>query len=832
METLETLSELLKKPVEELLKRLEEAGIQGKTAKDSISQVEKTKLIASVIKSVPRGGHMRRKTVMTKIKLSGKAGSGTVMVETIKSRHQIKAQEPVVKPEPPPVSASPEIAATKEAVSPEKAAPEPKPENNQEAVADIATIAGAAEEAGRPADKVKKAATAAFEEKKARSKAPPKERPTAAVKTPKQQSIKEAKKIPARKEPTKNRLRLKVGAEKAKRRRPKIKRAGSRVYSAQVHQFELPTSPVKREVQIPGTIEVVRLAEKLAIKASELTKQMMGMGVMATINQSLDQDTAVLVVEELGHVALPITKMDVEEKFNLTLGKDAGEQVPRPPIVTIMGHVDHGKTSLLDKLRKSNVASSESGGITQHIGAYRLSHEYGGDKKWVTFLDTPGHAAFSSMRARGAKVTDIVILVVAADDGVKPQTVEAITHAREAKVPIIVALNKVDRDNIDTERVKAELAKHEILSESWGGKNLFVETSATTGKGLDALMEAILLQSEVMELEAPATGNARGVVIESTLERGRGAVATVLVKSGCLRPSDIMLCGSVYGKVRTLSDENGQVLKETTPSTPVVVLGLSGPPEAGDEMNVVDSERTAHEVSDFRKKRKRARKLSQTGSVVSEDIFSAMEKRKKKSLILLIKADVKGSAEALHVALSALKNDEIETKIIASGIGGITESDVSLATTSKATVIGFRVRADTQARVLAREMGVSLLYHNIIYEVLDDVKEILVELLDPVYKENILGQALVKDIFPSSEYGVVAGSLVTEGTVHHGSKVRVLRASEVIYEGTLESLRRFRDDVKEVTSGTECGIAIKNYQDVQTGDKIVSFENIRMEKSL
>ena len=831
METLEKLSKLLNKPVEELLKRLEEAGIEGKNAKDSISQAEKNQLIASVIKSAPRGGHVRRKTVMTKIKLSGKAGSGTVMVETIKSRNLPKPPKPIPEPEPlpEPISAEPEVTVEAVAVSPE-ATTDPKPESLMDAVSDTAK---AAEEAATlETSEAKETEASPVDEKKARTKPDPKEKQAAASRTSKPQSAKETRKPAGKKEPTKGRLKLNMELEKAKRRRPRIKRAGSRVYSAQVHQFELPTSPVKREVQIPGTIDVTRLAEKLAMKASELTKQMMGMGVMVTINQSLDQDTAVLVVEELGHVALPITEMDVEEKFNLTLVKNTERLVPRPPVITVMGHVDHGKTSLLDKLRKSNTAGSESGGITQHIGAYQLSYEYRGSKKLVTFLDTPGHAAFSSMRARGAKVTDIVVLVVAADDGVKPQTVEAITHAQEAKVPIIVALNKIDRESCDPEKVKAELAKHEIVSESWGGKNLFVETSATTGKGIDALMEAILLQSEVMELEAPIAGNARGVVVESSLERGRGAVATVLVQSGCLKPSHVMLCGSVSGKVRTLSDEHGKTLKEALPSTPVVVLGLSGPPEAGDEMNVVDSERVANEVSDFRKKKKRARKLSQTGSVLAEDIFKTMERRKKKSLILLVKADVKGSAEALHVAFTALRNDEIETKIIASGIGGITESDVNLAATSKATVIGFRVRADTQARVLAREMGVSLLFHNIIYEALDSVREILLEALDPVYKEKVLGYALVKDIFPSSVYGLVAGCQVTEGTVQQGGKVRVLRASETIYEGALESLRHFRDDVKEVTSGTECGIAIKNYQDIQAGDRIMSFEHIRMEKTL
>ncbi len=831
MVTLEKLSELLKKPVDELLKKLEEAGIEGKGAKDSISQSEKAQLIESVIKSVPRGGHVRRKTVMTKIKLSGKAGSGTVMVETIKSRVLPKPPKPAPEPEPlpEPVSAEPEVAVEAETVSP-GATTDSKPESDKDAVSDVAKAAE--EVAGLESGEAKEATPPLLDEKKAHTKPALKKRQAAAPRTSKPQSAKEAKKTPGKREPARGRLKLNVELERANRRKPRIRRAGSRVYSEQVHQFELPTSPIKREVQIPGTIEVTRLAEKLAMKASELTKQMMGMGVMATINQSLDQDTAVLVVEELGHVAIAITEMDVEEKFNLTLIKSTGKPMPRPPVVTIMGHVDHGKTSLLDNLRKSNIAGSESGGITQHIGAYQLPYEYKGSKKLITFLDTPGHAAFSSMRARGAKVTDIVVLVVAADDGVKPQTVEAITHAQEAGVSIIVALNKIDRESCDPERVKAELAKHEIVSESWGGKNLFVETSATTGKGMDALMEAILLQSEVMELEAPVANNARGVVIEASLERGRGAVATVLVQSGCLKPSHVMLCGSVYGKVRTLSDEHGKTLKEALPSTPVVVLGLSGPPEAGDEMNVVDSERVAYEVSDFRKKKKRARKLSQTGSVMVEDIFKTMESRKKKSLILLVKADVKGSTEALNVAFTALGNDEIETKIIASGIGGITESDINLAATSKATVIGFRVRADTQARALAREMGVSLLYHNIIYEALDSVREILLESLDPVYEEKVLGYALVKDIFPSSTHGLVAGCQVTEGSVHQGGKVRVLRASKTIYEGALESLRRFRDDVKEVASGTECGIAIKNYQDIQSGDRIMSFERVRMEKSL
>ncbi|HYC10194.1 MAG TPA: translation initiation factor IF-2, partial [Steroidobacteraceae bacterium] len=591
------------------------------------------------------------------------------------------------------------------------------------------------------------------------------------------------------------------------------------------HGFEMPTAPVVREVGIGETVTVAELAQKMAVKATEVIKVLMNMGVMATINQPIDQDTAVLVVEEMGHTPKVLKENQIEADLQGEQAEAALE--PRPPVVTVMGHVDHGKTSLLDYIRRTKVAAGEAGGITQHIGAYHVETPRG----VITFLDTPGHAAFTAMRARGARATDVVVLVVAADDGVMPQTIEAIQHARAAGVPIVVAVNKIDKSDADPERVRTELSKHEVISEEWGGENIFVPVSARTGQGIDQLLEAILLQAEVLELRAPRGGLASGVVIESSIEKGRGAVATVLVKRGTLHLGDPIIAGSEFGRVRAMFDENGRAVSEAPPSMPVVVLGLSAAPNAGDELLAVESERKAREVALYRQGKFRDVKLARQ-STRAEDVFSQMGEEKAGVVSVLIKADVQGSAEALREALSKLSTAEVQVKVIASGLGGITVSDVQLAAASRALVIGFNVRADAGAREAVKETGVEVRYYSIIYEAIDDVKQMMSGMLQPEIKEQIVGIAQVREVFRSSKFGVVAGCLVTEGFVRRNNPIRVLRDNVVIFEGALESLRRFKDDVNEVRAGTECGIGVKNYQDVRVNDQIECFARVEVARTL
>ena len=591
------------------------------------------------------------------------------------------------------------------------------------------------------------------------------------------------------------------------------------------HGFEMPTAPVVREVSIGETVTVAELAQKMAIKATEVIKVLMNMGVMATINQPIDQDTAVLVVEELGHTPKVLKENQIEEDLQGVQGE--AQMEPRPPVVTVMGHVDHGKTSLLDYIRRTKVAAGEAGGITQHIGAYHVETPKG----VVTFLDTPGHAAFTAMRARGAKATDVVVLVVAADDGVMPQTIEAIQHARAAGVPIVVAVNKIDKNEADPDRVRTELSKHEVIPEQWGGQTIFVNVSARTGEGIDQLLESILLQAEVLELRAPRTGLASGVVIESSVEKGRGAVATVLVKKGTLRMGDPIIAGSEFGRVRAMFDESGRPVQEAPPSMPVVVLGLSSAPNAGDEILVVESERKAREVALYRQGKFRDVKLARQATR-AEDVFSQMGEDKAGVVSVLIKGDVQGSVEALREALTKLSTEEVQVKVIASGLGGITVSDVQLAAASKGLIIGFNVRADSGARDAVKETGVEVRYYSIIYEAIDDVKQMMSGMLQPEIKEQIVGVAQVREVFRSSKFGVVAGCLVTEGVVRRNNPIRVLRDNVVIFEGALESLRRFKDDVNEVRAGTECGIGVKNYQDVRVGDQIECFARVEVARTL
>ena len=595
------------------------------------------------------------------------------------------------------------------------------------------------------------------------------------------------------------------------------------------HGFEKPTAPVIREIEIPSTIIVSDLAQKLAIRATDIIKSMMKMGMMVTINQSIDQETAILVAEELGHKATPMQVMDDEAILASVLGDNSDVALEtRPPVVTIMGHVDHGKTSLLDYIRKTRVASGEAGGITQHIGAYHVDTSRG----TVTFLDTPGHAAFTKMRARGAQVTDIVVLIVAADDGVMPQTKEAIQHAKEAKVPMVVAINKIDKSQADVDRVLNDLSQVGVLTEEWGGDVPVVRVSAKTGVGIDELLETILLVAEVQELTAPVDVPAKGTVIEASIERGRGAVATVLIREGTLRKGDILLCGTQYGRVRALFDENGRSVKEAGPSIPVAVVGLSSAPEAGDEAFVVSDERKAREIAELRQEKLRDSRFAAQNSAKLDNMFSQMQTGARAQINLLVKADVQGSVEAIRSELLKLSTDEVEVRIISSGIGGLNESDMDLAAASKAIVVAFNVRADAGARRLAQDNDVEIRYYSIIYDVINDVRAAMSGMLSPETREVFLGLAEVRNVFRASGFGQVAGCLVVEGVVRRGNPIRVLRDNVVIFEGELESLRRHRDDVKEVQVGTECGIAVKDYNDVRVGDQIEVFEHVQVARSI
>ena len=592
--------------------------------------------------------------------------------------------------------------------------------------------------------------------------------------------------------------------------------------------FTKPVQAVKADVIIGETITVTELANKMAIKATEIIKTMMKMGEMVTINQVLDQETAQLVAEELGHKVILRNENELEEAVLGDRDVNA-EKVTRAPVVTIMGHVDHGKTSLLDYIRKAKVAAGEAGGITQHIGAYHVEMD---DGKMITFLDTPGHAAFTSMRARGAKATDIVVLVVAADDGVMPQTIEAIQHAKAAGAPLVVAVNKIDKPEANPERVEQELLQYEVISEKFGGEVQFVPVSAKKGTGIDELLDAILLQSEVLELTAVKDGMASGVVIESYLDKGRGPVATILVQSGTLHKGDIVLCGFEYGRVRAMRDENGKEINEAGPSIPVEVLGLSGVPAAGDEATVVRDEKKAREVALYRQGKFREVKLARQQKAKLENMFSNMAEGDVAELNVIVKADVQGSVEAIVQSLNELSTDEVKVKVVGSGVGGITETDATLAAASNAIVIGFNVRADASARRLIEAENIDLRYYSIIYELLNEIKAAMSGMLEPEFKQEIIGLAEVRDVFRHPKFGAIAGCMVTEGVVKRNNPIRVLRDNVVIFEGELESLRRFKDDVAEVRSNMECGIGVKNYNDVKVGDQIEVFEVVEVKRSI
>ena len=837
--TVAQFADVLKVPVEKLITQLDEAGIKVSGSDDTISEDAKLELLTHLRRShgqedtttataaAPRRITLRRKS-QSELKLAGAQGrSRTVNVEVRRKRTYMKRD-----------------VLEKQAQQEQEALDAKRREEEERLDAEkreIERLKAEKEEAAKAAEEDKKKEVEAKEQ--AASEAREAAEKDAAVAAEERARVekseqdarerrakeKDKKKGKAPPETRYGRQELHVAGGKSGRRKRKtpVRRRPVNISTDGQHGFEKPTAPVVREIEIPDSIAVSELAQKMAVKGNEVVKILFNMGAMVTINQVIDQDTAILVVEELGHVAKPVSGTDIDQDL-LADEVATGDEVSRAPVVTIMGHVDHGKTTLLDYIRRTKVAADEAGGITQHIGAYAVDS----DKGKITFLDTPGHAAFTAMRARGAQATDIVILVVAADDGVKPQTVEAIQHAKAAKVPIVVAINKIDRENADRERVKNELSQHEVIPEDWGGENLFAEVSAQTGEGVDALLESILLQAEVMDLKAIADGSAQGIVIESSLEKGRGAVATVLVQSGTLKQGDMLIAGEEFGRVRNMFDEAHKSITEAGPSSPAVVLGLSKTPNAGDDFLVVRSERKAREVAEFRQSKSRESKLAQQQASKLEDVFSQMTEDEGKIVPLLIKSDVHGSAEALRDALNKLSNDEVKVKVITSGVGGITESDATLAAASKAAIIGFNVRADSAARAAIKESNVDVRYYSIIYEAIDDVKAALTGLLAPEIRENIVGLAEVKEVFTSPKLGDIAGCIVTEGYVKRSNPIRVLRDNVVIYEGELESLRRFKDNVNEVKSGTECGIGVKNYNDVKVGDQIECYERVEVARTL
>ncbi len=812
-------------PLERLQEQLLEAGLSERQAGDIITDSEKSELLAFLRKrhgkeedAEPRKITLRRKTVSElKVPVAGpsrsKPRSKTVSIEFRKRRTYAKRGEIEEK-----------LRQEEEAA---RAAAEAAAEQKRREEA--AAKAAAAE---KPAAKAPEPATEP-------QPAPPETAAAGAGQTPESGAETPAKAAPAPvSEPAKPATKdskaagrghkeLHVASKGSGRRRKKPRHAPVIQPSASnQHGFEKPTAPVVKAVDIPESITVSDLAQRMSVKGSEVIKLMMGLGAMATINQTIDQDTAAVVVEEMGHIPKLLKENALEEEIIQSTAE--GEQVGRAPVVTIMGHVDHGKTSLLDYIRRAKVAAGEAGGITQHIGAYRVKTGNGE----ITFLDTPGHEAFTAMRARGAKVTDIVIIVVAADDGVMPQTEEAITHARAADVPVIIAVNKIDKEDADPERVKQELARLEVIPEDWGGDTQFIHLSALTGEGIDALLESIVLQAEILELKAVAGGPASGVVIESRLDKGRGPVASILVQSGQLNRGDVILTGHEFGRVRAMIDDSGNEIGAARPSTPVEVLGLSGTPNAGDEVIVAPDEKKAREIALFRQGKYRETRMAQQRAAKLENVMNQMQEGETISLNLLIKADVQGSAEALAAALGRLTKDEVKVNVISSGVGGITESDINLAMAAGGTVIGFNVRADASARKLVAAEGIDLRYYSIIYDVIDDIKAALSGLLSPEIREQIIGIAEVRKLYRSPKFGNIAGCMVISGYVKRSNPIRVLRDNVVIYEGELESLRRYTDDVNEVKSGMDCGIGVKNYNDVQTGDQIEVFERVSIERRI
>ncbi|MBM67989.1 MAG: translation initiation factor IF-2 [Haliea sp.] len=881
--TVQQLAETVGAPVDRLLTQMKEAGLPHSAASEAVSEEDKQTLLTYLKRShgestaAPKRITLKRKTIST-LRTSGSQGKKTVNVEVRKKRTYVKrdasdadsemqdaakleaaaaaeAERKAAEAKAAADAEAAEKAAREAAAAEEEAAvaaaaasvPEPEPEDEKDLDPEILRQRAAERRMAREAAEAE-ARKAAMEARKAEEERV-KAEAAAKVEREKEAAAKRPKRLhdapaPQTEEQRKKAVRGRLdrsspggrgkqrghnlslsdleAAESGMMRRRggrKKMRGGSHAEHGK-HGFEMPTEKKTHEVELADMTSVGGLAQQMSVKAGEVIKELMKLGVMATINQMIDQDTAILVVEEMGHKPKLISADALEEKLEETLAQHEGTLEPRAPVVTVMGHVDHGKTSLLDYIRKAKVASGEAGGITQHIGAYHVETGHG----MISFLDTPGHAAFTAMRARGAKSTDIVILVVAADDGVMPQTEEAVQHAKAAKVPLIVAINKMDKEGADPDRVKSELAAKDVIPEDWGGDTQFIEVSAHTGDGVDNLLDAILLQAEVLELQAPRDVPAQGIVIESRLDKGRGPVASLLIQSGTLRQGDIVLAGLQYGRVRAMLDENGKNITEAGPSIPVEILGLDGTPDAGDLFAVVESEKRAREVAQFRQEKTRDSKLQRQQAAKLDNMFESMTAGEKKTLNVVVKADVRGSLEAIQTALLDLGNDEVQVNIVSGGVGGLAETDITLAITSGAVVFGFNVRADASARRLVENEGVDLRYYNVIYDLIDDVKQALTGMLAPEMREEILGIAEVRDVFRSPKFGAIAGCMVIEGTVYRSRPIRVLRDNVVIYQGELESLRRFKDDASEVRNGMECGIGVKNYNDVKPGDLIEVYE--------
>jgi translation initiation factor IF-2 len=840
--TVRQLAEVVGIPVDRLLHQLGEAGLQVENADASITEKEKLQLLTHLrrshgkeetIAAEPERITLRRRTVSELKQRVRPQARGTVTpapaarsvsVEVRRRRTYVKRnvateQEQVGREAEEARRALQEQAAVQRELEAQeqarKAAEEEtrRREEARKAAAEEEARRKAEEEARRQAEEAEAAARAAL------AAAPPPVQEAPAVPAP--ERAKPTRRAASERKEARKRLeegrgakgQLHIASGKAGRRKAKRARGPAVMVSPDArHGFSMPVAPIVREVTIPETITVAELAQRMSVKASEVIKTLMSLGTMVTINQMLDQETATVVVEEMGHRAKALREDDLEvELLREEEEAASAEAHSRAPVVTIMGHVDHGKTTLLDYVRRTRVAAGEAGGITQHIGAYHVDTERGS----ITVLDTPGHAAFTAMRARGAQATDVVILVVAADDGVMPQTLEAVQHAKAAEVPMVVAVNKIDRPDAEPDRVRQELVGHGVVPEEWGGDTMFVNVSAKTGEGVDQLLDA------------------HGVVIESSLDRGRGPVATVLVQHGTLEKGDVILTGKEFGRVRAMLDENGKPISEAGPSTPVVVLGLSGTPVAGDEMVALADERKARELALFRQGKYRDVKLASQQKVASVvDAFSRIQEEKASALNIVLKADVHGSMEALRDALSKLSTEDVQVRIVGSGVGGINESDVNLAITSDAKIIGFNVRADTAARSIGEERGVEIRYYSVIYDVIEDTRNSMAGMLEPEVKEKIIGLAEVRDVFRSRKLGAIAGCMVAEGVVKRNNPIRVLRDNVVIFEGQLESLRRYKEDVSEVKAGTECGIGVKNYNDVQAGDQIEVFERVEVARSL
>ena len=887
--TVEQLAKTVGTDPEKLLAQMKDAGLPHSAADQGVSDEDKRTLLAHLKKShgavetAPKKITLKRKSVST-LKAGGAAGKRTINVEVRKKRTYVKrpevdeapvqeeapaaaVDEVVVEAPTPEVVAeeSPVVEAPADAAEPADAPvheapaePEDLSSLDPEVLRQRAAARRKQEEEARQkqlaetvAAREAEAAQKKVEAEAAASAAAAAKEPGSGDKRPKR--LHEAPTRGAgrenddnRRKPSRGKLdKSSIPGMRGKQRghnlslndleaaeagiaRPRAGRRKRTSDEPNKHGFEQPTEKIVYDVALPENISVGDLSQQMAVKAGVVIKELMKLGVMATINQMIDQDTATLVVEELGHNVVLKSDTELEEKLEESLASQEGTPEQRAPVVTVMGHVDHGKTSLLDYIRASKVASGEAGGITQHIGAYHVKTDQG----MITFLDTPGHAAFTAMRARGAKSTDIVILVVAADDGVMPQTEEAVQHARAAGVPLVVAINKMDKEAADPDRVKNELAAKDVIPEDWGGDTQFIPVSAHTGDGIDNLLESVLLQSELLELKAPGDVAASGLVIESRLDRGRGSVASLLVQQGTLKQGDIVLAGLQYGRVRAMLDENGQPIKVAGPSIPVEILGLDGTPDAGDPFVAVESEKRAREIADFRQEKQRSSKIARQQAAKLDNMFETMTAGEVQTLNLVVKADVRGSLEALQSALMDLGNEEVKVNVVAGGVGGITETDVSLAVTSGAVILGFNTRADSKARAMAETEGVEIRYYNVIYDLIDDVKSALSGLLSPELREEIVGIAEVRDVFRSPKFGLIAGCIVTEGTVYRSKPIRVLRDNIVIYEGELESLRRFKDDANEVRSGTECGIGVKNYTDVKVGDLIEVYDVNEIARSL